>query len=86
MVVAQRTLRLLMLPRAVYLHLMRAAAMRRNGIRPEVFAFATSLTRLTAVLSHRSAEVALQKANAKVTDRYGGTMKAIAPAKAQAAE
>jgi uncharacterized protein with von Willebrand factor type A (vWA) domain len=25
------------------------------------------------VLSHRSAEVALQKANAKVTDRYGGT-------------
>jgi len=59
---------------AVYLHLMRAAAMRRNGIRPEVFAFATSLTRLTAVLSHRSAEVALQKANAKVTDRYGGTV------------
>jgi uncharacterized protein with von Willebrand factor type A (vWA) domain len=48
--------------------------LRRNGIRPEVFAFATSLTRLTAVLSHRSAEVALQKANAKVTDRYGGTV------------
>ncbi|WP_156688489.1 vWA domain-containing protein [Mycobacterium sp. Marseille-P9652] len=58
---------------AVYLHLMRAAALRRKGIRPEVFAFATSLTRLTAVLSQRSAEVALQRANAKVTDRFGGT-------------
>jgi uncharacterized protein len=58
---------------AVYLHLMRAAVLREGGIRPEVFAFSTSLTRLTAVLSHRSAEVALQKANAKVTDRYGGT-------------
>ncbi|SPM29213.1 VWA containing CoxE family protein, partial [Mycobacterium terramassiliense] len=58
---------------AVYLHLMRAAALRRHGLRPEVFAFSTSLTRLTSVLSHRSAEVALQKANAKVTDRYGGT-------------
>ncbi|WP_066917572.1 vWA domain-containing protein [Mycobacterium interjectum] len=57
----------------VYLHLMRAAALRRHGLRPEVFAFSTSLTRLTSVLSHRSAEVALQKANAKVTDRYGGT-------------
>lgn len=58
---------------AIYLHLMRAAALRQGGIRPEVFAFSTSLTRLTAVLSHRSAEVALQRANAKVTDRYGGT-------------
>jgi uncharacterized protein len=57
----------------IYLHLMRAAALRQAGIRPEVFAFSTSLTRLTAVLSHRSAEVALQRANAKVTDRYGGT-------------
>lgn len=57
----------------VYLHLMRAAMLRQNMIRPEVFAFATSLTRLTAVLSHRSAEVALERANAKVTDRYGGT-------------
>jgi uncharacterized protein with von Willebrand factor type A (vWA) domain len=57
----------------IYLHLMRAAALRRAGIRPEVFAFSTSLTRLTSVLSHRSAEVALQNANAKVTDRYGGT-------------
>jgi uncharacterized protein with von Willebrand factor type A (vWA) domain len=58
---------------AIYLHLMRAAVLRRAGIRPEVFAFSTSLTRLTAVLSHRSAEVALERANAKVTDRYGGT-------------
>lgn len=57
----------------IYLHLMRAAALRQAGIRPEVFAFATSLTRLTAVLSHRSPEVALQRANAKVADRYGGT-------------
>ncbi len=58
---------------AVYLHLMRAAAMRRRGMRPEVFAFATTLTRLTPVLSHRSAEIALARANEKVHDRYGGT-------------
>jgi uncharacterized protein len=58
---------------AIYLHLMRAAALRQAGMRPEVFAFSTSLTRLTSVLSHRSAEVALERANAKVTDRYGGT-------------
>jgi uncharacterized protein len=58
---------------AIYLHLMRAAVLRQAGIRPEVFAFSTSLTRLTSVLSHRSAEVALQHANSKVTDRYGGT-------------
>ncbi|HUE32138.1 MAG TPA: VWA domain-containing protein [Mycobacterium sp.] len=58
---------------AIYLHLMRAAVLRRARIRPEVFAFSTSLTRLTSVLSHRSAEVALEHANAKVTDRYGGT-------------
>lgn len=57
----------------IYLHLMRATALRRAGIRPEVFAFSTSLTRLTPVLSHRSPEVALARANAKVTDRYGGT-------------
>jgi uncharacterized protein len=58
---------------AIYLHLMRATVLRRAGIRPEVFAFSTSLTRLTPVLSHRSAEVALERANDKVTDRYGGT-------------
>ncbi len=57
----------------IYLHLMRATALRRAGMHPEVFAFSTSLTRLTAVLSHRSPEVALARANAKVTDRYGGT-------------
>ncbi|MCV7302368.1 VWA domain-containing protein [Mycobacterium barrassiae] len=57
----------------VYLHLMRAAALRQKGVRPEVFAFSTSLTRLTPALSHRSAEVALARANAKVADRYGGT-------------
>jgi len=58
---------------AIYLHLMRAAVLRQARIRPEVFAFSTSLTRLTSVLSHRAAEVALEHANAKVTDRYGGT-------------
>jgi uncharacterized protein with von Willebrand factor type A (vWA) domain len=58
---------------AVYLHLMRAVMMRQTGIRPEVFAFSTSLTRLTTVLSHRSTEAALERANARVTDRYGGT-------------
>ena len=57
----------------IYLHLLRAAVLRQAGIRPEVFAFSTSLTRLTAALAHRSPEVALQRANAKVTDRYGGT-------------
>lgn len=57
---------------AVYLHLMRAV-LRQAGTQPEVFGFSTSLTRLTSVLSHRSAEVALQRANARVTDRYGGT-------------
>ncbi|MBX7431873.1 VWA domain-containing protein [Mycobacterium sp. Y57] len=58
---------------AIYLHLMRAVMLRPRAIRPEVFAFATSLTRLTPVLAHRSAEVALSRANAKVSDRYGGT-------------
>jgi uncharacterized protein with von Willebrand factor type A (vWA) domain len=57
----------------IYLHLMRATALRRARVRPEVFAFSTSLTRLTAALSHRSPEVALARANAVVTDRYGGT-------------
>jgi uncharacterized protein with von Willebrand factor type A (vWA) domain len=57
----------------IYLHLMRAAALRQKGVRPEVFAFSTSLTRLTPALSHRSAEVALSRANDKVVDRYGGT-------------
>ncbi len=58
---------------AIYLHLMRAAALRQAGFHPEVFAFSTRLTRLTAVLGHRSPELALARANTKVTDRYGGT-------------
>lgn len=60
------------------LHLMRASAVRgwsgiggRTGT--EVFAFSTTLTRLTAVLAHRSAGAALAHANAAVTDRFGGT-------------
>lgn len=57
----------------VYLHLMRATVLRQARIRSEVFAFSTSLTRLTGVLSHRSPEVALARAEAKVVDRYGGT-------------
>jgi uncharacterized protein with von Willebrand factor type A (vWA) domain len=53
-----------------YLHLMRAFALRADA---EVFAFATRLTRLTPVLVHRSAEVAIEQATALVTDRFGGT-------------
>lgn len=55
---------------AAYLHLMRAVAV---GAKAEVFAFATSLTRLTAVLSHSSAEAAIEEATARVQDRFGGT-------------
>jgi uncharacterized protein with von Willebrand factor type A (vWA) domain len=53
-----------------YLHLMRAAAV---GAEAEVFAFATSLTRLTAVLNHHSDAEAIETAGALVTDRFGGT-------------
>lgn len=53
-----------------YLHLMRAFTLRADA---EVFAFATSLTRLTPVLAHRSAEVAIEQATAAVGDRFGGT-------------
>ncbi len=53
-----------------YLHLMRALTLRRHG---EVFAFATSLTRLTPVLSRRSAAEAVEQATERVTDRFGGT-------------
>lgn len=53
-----------------YLHLMRALTLTRDA---EVFAFATSLTRLTPALAHRSAAVALERASATVTDRFGGT-------------
>ena len=42
-----------------YLHLMRALTLRSDA---EVFAFATWLTRLTPVLRHRSAAVAVEQA------------------------
>jgi uncharacterized protein len=53
-----------------YLHLMRAAVIAADA---EVFAFATTLTRLTPVLSHRSVEEAIEQASHAVTDRFGGT-------------
>lgn len=53
-----------------YLHLMRAAA---TSAEAEVFAFATSLTRLTAVLNHHSDAEAIDLASREVTDRFGGT-------------
>ena len=53
-----------------YLHLMRAAVFNVDA---EVFAFATSLTRLTTVLTHQSPEVAVELATSTVVDRYGGT-------------
>lgn len=53
-----------------YLHLMRAVALTAEA---EVFAFATTLTRLTAVLAHRSAQTAIAEASVKVGDRFGGT-------------
>lgn len=53
-----------------YLHLMRALAV---AVDAEVFAFATTLTRLTPALTLRSAQTAIDQATAKVTDRFGGT-------------
>ena len=53
-----------------YLHLMRALVLTRDA---EVFAFATTLTRLTTVLAHKSAAVAIEQATVKVVDRFGGT-------------
>lgn len=38
--------------------------LRQAWIYPKVFAFSTSLIRLTSVLAHRSVEVALDWANA----------------------
>jgi uncharacterized protein len=52
-----------------YLHLMRGLALRGG----ETFAFATRLTRLTGALADRSAQAAVEGANAKVGDRFGGT-------------
>jgi uncharacterized protein with von Willebrand factor type A (vWA) domain len=53
-----------------YFHLMRALALTTNA---ELFAFSTTLTRLTAVLRQRSAEVTVEQATARVADRFGGT-------------
>ncbi|MFI7540723.1 VWA domain-containing protein [Actinoplanes sp. NPDC049599] len=53
-----------------YLHLMRAFATVADA---EVFAFATTLTRLTVVLRHTSAVAAVERAGEIVTDRFGGT-------------
>ena len=55
---------------AAYLHLMRAAAVVTSA---EVFAFSTSLTRLTSVLAHRSPDLAIRLAADRVSDRFGGT-------------
>lgn len=53
-----------------YLHLMRATVLATGA---EVFAFSTTLTRLTSVLAHRSAETAIDHATSQVADRFGGT-------------
>lgn len=53
-----------------YLHLMRAATVSADA---EVFAFATTLTRLTAVLAHHDVSIAMQQATTLVADRFGGT-------------
>jgi uncharacterized protein with von Willebrand factor type A (vWA) domain len=52
------------------LHLMRATTLVLGA---EVFAFSTTLTRLTPVLAHRSPEVAIDTATESVVDRFGGT-------------
>jgi uncharacterized protein with von Willebrand factor type A (vWA) domain len=53
-----------------YFQLMRALALATDA---ELFAFSTTLTRLTTVLRHRSAEVTVEQATARVSDRFGGT-------------
>lgn len=53
-----------------YFQLLRALAQLPGG---EGFAFATTLTRLTPVLRHRSASVAVALAGERVVDRFGGT-------------
>lgn len=53
-----------------YFHLMRTLVLLADA---EVFAFATGLSRLTPMLSHRSAAAAVALATASVPDRFGGT-------------
>lgn len=53
-----------------YLHLARALALQR---RAEVFAFATTATRITASLRLRSPLEAVERASDQVGDRFGGT-------------
>jgi uncharacterized protein with von Willebrand factor type A (vWA) domain len=55
---------------AAYFHLMRALTVVAGG---EAFAFATTLTRLTAVLRHKSTTLAIEQSTEKVHDRFGGT-------------
>ena len=55
---------------AAYLHLMRAFA---TVCEAEVFAFATTLTRLTPALRQTSPRAAIAQATNAVTDRFGGT-------------
>jgi uncharacterized protein with von Willebrand factor type A (vWA) domain len=53
-----------------YFQLMRLLVLLGDA---EAFAFSTGLTRLTPVLTHRSAQNALEQASLVVTDRFGGT-------------
>nr|WP_244954069.1 VWA domain-containing protein [Spelaeicoccus albus] len=55
---------------AMYLQFMRALALTTDC---EVFAFATSLTRLTPAMRRRSAAEAVAEAADEVVDRFGGT-------------
>lgn len=55
---------------AAYLHLMRAFT---TVTQAEVFAFATTLTRLTPALRDPSTRAAIEHASQTVTDRFGGT-------------
>jgi uncharacterized protein with von Willebrand factor type A (vWA) domain len=55
---------------AAYLHLMRALT---TICEAEVFAFATTLTRLTPALRQSTAREAIEQATAAVGDRFGGT-------------
>lgn len=55
---------------AAYLQLMRAVTLTADA---EVFAFATTLTRLTSVMAHKAPDVAIQQATEQVADRFGGT-------------